>query len=65
VPGEAPTAAAWLWGVASAVLAIAIAGLRTVPVGVLRDLHSGRVGDYVAWLATGTALVAVVFALSL
>jgi multicomponent Na+:H+ antiporter subunit D len=64
-PSQGPTAAAWLWGVASAVLAITIACLRTVPVGALRDLHSGRVGDYVAWLATGTALVAVVFALTL
>jgi multicomponent Na+:H+ antiporter subunit D len=63
--GEGPTAAAWLWGFASAALAIAIAALPTVPVGALRELHSGRVGDYVAWLATGTALVAVVFALTL
>jgi multicomponent Na+:H+ antiporter subunit D len=64
-PGEAPTVTAWLYGTASAVLAIAIACLRTVPVGALRDLHSGRVGDYVAWLAAGTALVAGVFALTL
>jgi multicomponent Na+:H+ antiporter subunit D len=65
IHGEGPTAAAWLWGFASAALAIAIAALPTVPVGALRDLHSGRVGDYVAWVATGTALVAVVFALTL
>jgi multicomponent Na+:H+ antiporter subunit D len=64
-PGEAPTTAAWLYGVASAALAVAIACLRTVPVGALRDLHSGRIGDYVAWLAAGTALVAGVFALTL
>jgi len=63
--GEGPTAAAWLYGAASAALAIAIACLPTVPVGALRDLHSGRVGDYVAWLAAGTALVVGVFALTL
>jgi multicomponent Na+:H+ antiporter subunit D len=63
--GEGPTAAAWLYGAASAALAIAIACLRTVPVGGLRELHSGRIGDYVAWLAAGTALVVGVFVLTL
>jgi multicomponent Na+:H+ antiporter subunit D len=63
--GEGPTTAAWLYGLASAVLAVAIACLRTVPVGALRDVHSGRIGDYVAWLAAGTALVACVFVLTL
>jgi hypothetical protein len=38
---------------------------RTVPEGPLRELHSGRVGDYVAWLATGAAIVAGLFALTL
>jgi multicomponent Na+:H+ antiporter subunit D len=63
--GEGPTTAAWLYGAASAALAIAIACLRTVPVGGLRELHSGRIGDYVAWLAAGTALVVGVFVLTL
>jgi multicomponent Na+:H+ antiporter subunit D len=61
--GAGPTATAWLWGAASALLAIGVACLRTVPVGPLRDLHSGRIGDYVAWLAAGAALVAGAFAL--
>jgi multicomponent Na+:H+ antiporter subunit D len=65
VHGERPTATAWLYGFASAALAIAIACLRTVPVGALRDLHSGRVGDYVAWLAAGTAVLAGVLALTI
>jgi multicomponent Na+:H+ antiporter subunit D len=59
-----PTTTAWLWGAASALLALAVAWLPSVPVGPLRALHSGRVGDYVAWLAAGTALVAGVLALT-
>jgi multicomponent Na+:H+ antiporter subunit D len=64
-PGEGPSTASWLYGLASGALAIAVAALPRVPAGPLRDLHSGRVGDYVAWLATGAALVAGVFALTL
>jgi multicomponent Na+:H+ antiporter subunit D len=63
--GEAPTTAAWLYGLASAGLAIALAFVRTVPEGPLRALHSGRIGDYVAWAAVGAAAVAVVFAVTL
>ena len=63
--GEAPTAAAWLYGLASGVLAIAFALLRTMPEGPLRALHSGRIGDYVAWTAVGAAAIASVFALTL
>jgi multicomponent Na+:H+ antiporter subunit D len=63
--GEAPTTAAWLYGLASGALAVVIACLPTVPVGPLRDLHSGRVGDYVAWLAAGAALVAGIFVLTI
>jgi multicomponent Na+:H+ antiporter subunit D len=44
---------------------VVIAALPAVPAGPLRELHSGRVGDYVAWLAVGAALVAGVFALTL
>jgi hypothetical protein len=29
----------------------------------LQRLHSGRVGDYVAWMAAGLALFAIAFAL--
>jgi multicomponent Na+:H+ antiporter subunit D len=62
--GHGPTTTAWLWGAASALLAVAVAWAATVPVGPLRDVHSGRVGDYVAWLAAGTALVAGVLAVA-
>jgi multicomponent Na+:H+ antiporter subunit D len=62
---EGPSASAWLYALASAVLAIVVALVRTVPEGPVRALHSGRVGDYVAWLATGAAIVAGVFALTL
>jgi hypothetical protein len=36
-----------------------------VPEGPLRTLHSGRIGDYVAWATVGAAAVAAVFALTL
>jgi hypothetical protein len=64
---EAPGVAAWLYGLASAALALAlvVAAAHTVPEGPLRALHSGRVGDYAAWLATGAAIVAGLFALTL
>jgi multicomponent Na+:H+ antiporter subunit D len=63
--GEAPTAAAWLYGLASGALAVGVALLRTMPEGPLRALHSGRIGDYVAWTAVGAAAIASVFALTL
>jgi multicomponent Na+:H+ antiporter subunit D len=63
--GEGPTTAAWLYGLASGVLAVGVAFLRTMPEGPLRDVHSGRIGDYVAWTAVGAAAVAGVFALTL
>jgi multicomponent Na+:H+ antiporter subunit D len=65
VAAKGPGLAAWLYGLASAGLAVGVAFVRTVPEGPLRELHSGRVGDYVAWLATGAAVVAGVFALTL
>ena len=46
-------------------LAVAFALLRTTPEGPLRALHSGRIGDYVAWTAVGAAAIASVFALTL
>jgi hypothetical protein len=63
--GEAPTTAAWLYGLASGALAVAVALLRTMPEGPLRALHSGRIGDYVAWTAVGAAAIATVFAVTL
>lgn len=59
------TAAAWLYGAASGLLAIALACARTIPEGPLRALHSGRIGDYVAWAMVGAAAVAATFALTL
>ena len=35
------------------------------PIHVLRGLHSGVVGDYVTWVAVGTAFVGGVWALLL
>ena len=63
--GAPPTTAAWLYGLASGALAVALAFVRTVPEGPLRALHSGRIGDYVAWTAVGAAAVAAAFALTL
>jgi multicomponent Na+:H+ antiporter subunit D len=63
--GEPLTTAAWLWGLASAALAAGLACTRGGAPAVLRTLHSGRVGDSVAWIAVGAALVASVFALAL
>jgi len=63
--GHPPTAAAWLYGAASCVLAIVVAAVRTVPEGPLRPLHSGRIGDYVAWATVGAATVAVAFAITI
>jgi hypothetical protein len=37
----------------------ALGGLR-----VLRDLHSGHIGDYIAWLTFGTAVIGGLFAIS-
>jgi multicomponent Na+:H+ antiporter subunit D len=63
--GEGPTAAAWLSGLASGTLAVGFALLRTMPEGPLRAVHSGRIGDYVAWTAVGAAAIAAVFAVTL
>ncbi len=44
----------------------AVAGRALAPpIHVLRSLHSGVVGDYVTWVAVGTAVVGGVFALLL
>jgi multicomponent Na+:H+ antiporter subunit D len=46
---------------------VSLAARRTLapPVHVLRELHSGVVGDYVTWVAVGTAVVGGAFALLL
>jgi multicomponent Na+:H+ antiporter subunit D len=47
--------------------AVAVAAGRALapPIQVLRDLHSGVVGDYVTWVAVGTAVLGGVWALLL
>ena len=67
--------AAYLYGAGAVIGALAIAalGVRRHPAidhvrpgfARLRALHSGRVGDYVAWLTTGVALLGTTFALTL
>jgi hypothetical protein len=63
--GEPLTTAAWLWGLASAALAVGLACTRGGAPSPLRALHSGRVGDSVMWIAAGAAAVASAFALTL
>jgi multicomponent Na+:H+ antiporter subunit D len=47
--------------------ALALVARRTLapPIHVLREVHSGVVGDYVAWITVGTAVVGGVWALLL
>jgi multicomponent Na+:H+ antiporter subunit D len=47
--------------------AVAVVARRTLapPIHVLREIHSGIVGDYVAWITVGTAVVGGVWALLL
>jgi multicomponent Na+:H+ antiporter subunit D len=47
--------------------AVSAVGERTVapPIRVLRELHSGVVGDYVTWIAVGTAVTGGVWAVLL
>ncbi len=47
--------------------AVSVVAARTVapPIHVLRTLHSGVVGDYVTWIAVGTAVTGGVWALLL
>jgi multicomponent Na+:H+ antiporter subunit D len=46
---------------------VSLTARRTLapPIHVLRELHSGVVGDYVTWVAVGTAVVGGAFALLL
>jgi multicomponent Na+:H+ antiporter subunit D len=60
-------AGAWIYALASLALALALAafplrGRRVIPaavVDVLRGVHSGHVGDYVAWWTFGLAILGV------
>jgi multicomponent Na+:H+ antiporter subunit D len=65
----------YLYGAASVLGALAVAwlsltGLLPAPragrraLGALRALHSGRIGDYAAWLAAGAALLTAISALA-
>src|SRR5207244_1957560 len=49
----------------SGVLAVGAAAVLGPPVELLRSLHSGRIGDYVAWLVAGAAVLGGLFALTL
>ena len=46
---------------------VSVVGRRTLapPIHILRGFHSGAVGDYVTWVAVGTAVVGGAFALLL
>ncbi len=59
-----PTTGSWLYGAASALGALGLAGvalrprrrsLVVAPIRVLKAFHSGAIGDYVTWLTVGTA----------
>jgi multicomponent Na+:H+ antiporter subunit D len=66
----APSASAFVYGLlgAAGALAVGAGGLlarreRGTPrvLHALRDVHSGRAGDYLAWLAAGSAALAAAF----
>jgi multicomponent Na+:H+ antiporter subunit D len=71
----APSTASYLYGVGAVLGALLVASAGVVrlrsldlvrPVFVrLRALHSGHVGDYVAWFTTGVAVIGTAFALTL
>jgi hypothetical protein len=44
---------------------VATARLTGPPIGVLKGVHSGVIGDYVMWITLGTALLGGVWALTL
>jgi multicomponent Na+:H+ antiporter subunit D len=75
VPHTAASTASYLYGAGAVLGALGVAAvgvlrlssLRTVRPAFawLRALHSGHVGDYVAWLTTGIAVIGTAFALTL
>jgi multicomponent Na+:H+ antiporter subunit D len=71
-----PGATAWLYAAGSLALAVAVAAVALTrvpalpaPLGraldALREIHSGRPGDYVAWTVGGAAALGGVFAVTL
>ncbi len=70
-----PSGLSYVYGVGATVAAIAVAALAlyvhrlprpaTRALAGLRALHSGRVGDYVAWLAVGVATIGGALTLTL
>jgi multicomponent Na+:H+ antiporter subunit D len=77
VPSYSPSTRAWVTGALTLPAALAIAGFglyrRRLPgaalvspgIAALKAVHSGVIGDYVAWVTAGTALLGGVFALTL
>ncbi|MGI8903044.1 MAG: complex I subunit 5 family protein [Solirubrobacteraceae bacterium] len=73
--GGGPSADSYLYGSGATIAAVAFAALALYverlprPLGSalarLRALHSGRIGDYVAWLSVGVATIGGAFALTL
>jgi multicomponent Na+:H+ antiporter subunit D len=72
----APETTAWLYSAGSLALAVAVAvvALARVPalpsplgraVDALRDVHTGRPGDYVAWTVGGAVALGGLFGLTL
>jgi multicomponent Na+:H+ antiporter subunit D len=70
-----PSAGSYLHGAGAALLALGVAGLGVsrsafvdavrAPLAGLRALHSGHVGDYVAWTTAGVAVLGGVFGITL
>jgi hypothetical protein len=54
----------WRTRLPALVLAATVRALRP-PVQVVREAHSGIVGDYLFWLTIGTAVIGVVLAFTL
>jgi multicomponent Na+:H+ antiporter subunit D len=75
VPDLRPAAGSYLYGAGAVLmsLVVAAAGIARVRAvdrvrpgfAKLRALHSGHVGDYVAWLTTGVAVIGTTFAVTL
>jgi multicomponent Na+:H+ antiporter subunit D len=74
-PTDGPTLAAYVYGAGAALLAVAMAAVGVArltlldrlrpPLARIRALHSGHVGDYVAWLTAGVAVIGGVFGVTL